>query len=71
MAKAVVEIPVWEKYILTIDEASAYFNIGQKKLRNLVNLYRDSPNTFAIDNGNNFLINRKKFEEFIDATSCV
>lgn len=27
-----VDIPVWEKYTLTIEEASAYFRIGEKKL---------------------------------------
>ena len=25
-----VDIPVWEKYTLTIEEASAYFRIGEK-----------------------------------------
>ena len=30
-------IPVWEKYTLTIEEAAAYFRIGEHKLRNLVN----------------------------------
>lgn len=28
-----VEIPVSEKYMLTINEAAAYFSIGVKKLR--------------------------------------
>ena len=27
------EIPVWEKYTLTIEEASKYFRIGENKLR--------------------------------------
>ena len=31
-----VDIPVWEKYTLTIEEASVYFRIGEKKLRRLV-----------------------------------
>ena len=25
-----VDIPVWEKYTLTIEEASAYFRIGEE-----------------------------------------
>ena len=29
------DIPVWEKYTLTIEEASGYFPIGEKKLRKL------------------------------------
>ena len=30
-----VEIPVSEKYMLTINEAAAYFSIGVKKLRRM------------------------------------
>lgn len=30
-------IPVWQKYILSIEEAAAYFRIGEHKLRNLIN----------------------------------
>ena len=33
MKKEVEKIPVWEKYMLTIAEASDYFNIGENKLR--------------------------------------
>ena len=29
------DIPVWEKYTLTIEEASRYFRIGENKLRRL------------------------------------
>lgn len=25
-------VPIWEKYTLTISEASEYFNLGEKKL---------------------------------------
>ena len=27
------DIPIWEKYTLTIEEASRYFRIGENKLR--------------------------------------
>ena len=29
------DVPIWEKYTLTIEEASKYFRIGEKKLRKL------------------------------------
>lgn len=29
------DIPVWEKYTLTIEEAARYFRIGEGKLRRL------------------------------------
>ena len=31
------EIPIWRKYTLTVEEAAAYFRIGENKLRNLIN----------------------------------
>ena len=30
------EIPIWEKYALSIEEAADYFGIGQKKIRKIV-----------------------------------
>ena len=28
-----VDVPIWEKYTLTIEEAAKYFRIGENKLR--------------------------------------
>ena len=55
-------LPVSEKYMLTIKEAVAYFNIGIKKLRRIA---EDNLGTVAVYCGNRFLIIRPKFEEFI------
>ena len=55
-------VPVSEKYMLTIKEAAAYFNIGIKKLRRIA---EDNLGTVAVYCGNRFLIIRPKFEEFI------
>ena len=30
------DVPIWEKYSLTLEEASKYFRIGEKKLRRFV-----------------------------------
>ena len=54
--------PASEKYMLTIKEAAAYFNIGIKKLRRIA---EDNLGTVAVYCGNRFLIIRPKFEEFI------
>ena len=59
-----VDIPVWEKYTLTIEEASAYFRIGEKKLRRLVDEHRNA--SWLITNGNRIQIKRKQFEKIID-----
>ena len=62
-------IPIWEKYTLNINEAVAYFGIGEKKLRYLIdnNLNAD----FLMFNGNKALIKRKKFEQYLDNTSAI
>ena len=55
-------LSVSEKYMLTIKEAAAYFNIGIKKMRRIA---EDNLGTVAVFCGNRFLIIRPKFEEFI------
>lgn len=62
------QLPLNEKYCLTIEEASMYFNIGEKKLRKIVADYMDSG--LVLQNGAKVLIKRKKFEHFLnDITS--
>lgn len=63
------EIPVWEKYTLTIDEAAAYFRIGQNKLRALI---AERPNAdYLLWNGTRAQIKRKKFEEYVDRQNVI
>ena len=63
------EIPVWEKYTLSIEEAAAYFRIGQKRLRQLA---IDNPNAdYILLIGNRVQIKRKKFEEYVDFTTTI
>ena len=56
------EIPVQDKYLLTVREASAYFNIGIKHMRKIAEENADS---IAVRHGNRYLIIRPKCEEFI------
>jgi len=65
----VTGVPIWEKFALTIGEASQYFNIGEKKLRRLADDYSD--NGFTLQNGNKTLIKRKNFEDFLNETSAI
>ena len=62
-------IPIWEKFNLTINEASEYFNLGEKKMRFLADNYNDYG--FVLQNGNKTLIKRRKFEDFINETNAV
>ena len=58
------DVPIWEKYTLTIEEASKYFRIGEKKLRKLAEENLDAG--WVIVNGNRIQIKRKQFEKIID-----
>ena len=29
-------IPIWERYLMTVIEASEYYHIGENKLRNII-----------------------------------
>ena len=55
MSKEIV--PVAEKYLLTINEAASYFNIGAKKMRCIAEEYTGE---FSLYSGNGLLINTKK-----------
>lgn len=61
-------VPVWEKYALTVEEAAAYFGIGQNKLRELVD--KDGRH-FVLHVGNKKLIKRHLFERYIDGQNII
>ncbi len=63
-----ITVPVSEKFMLSIREASAYFSIGTKKMRRLA---EDNIGEFAVCSGNRYLIIRAKFEKFIEESSAV
>lgn len=62
------EIPIWEKYALTVDEATLYFNIGENKIRDLI---REPDCEFVLYVGRKALIKRTVFEEFLSKTDVV
>lgn len=64
-------VPVWEKYMLTVDEAVQYFGIGEKKIRTLIAENLNADYCFTVQIGNKSLINRHKFEEFLNQTSSL
>lgn len=63
------KIPVWERYVLTITEASDYYHIGENKLRMIAEEHIKEE--FIIMNGNRILFKRQKFEEFLDHATVV
>lgn len=54
----------WQKYTLTLNEASEYFGIGYKKLKLFVQKHSDAD--FVLWNGNRALIKREQFEKYLD-----
>jgi len=63
------DVPILEKYTLTIEEAAKYFRIGEKKLRKLVDENPDA--NWLIMNGKRVQIKRKQFEKVIDSLDVI
>lgn len=63
------EIPIWEKYTLSVEEAAAYFRIGEGKLRQLIET--DKTAKFLLWNGNRVQIKRELFERFVDELEAI
>lgn len=64
-----IQVPIWEKYTLTIEEAAVYFRIGENKLRRIISENKDADYVFW--NGNRAQIKRKLFEKYIDQCELV
>ena len=63
------DIPIWERYTLTIEEASKYFRIGENKLRRLAEENKNA--NWLIMNGNRIQIKRTHFEKIIDTLDAI
>ena len=62
-------IPYWKKYTLSIEEAAAYFRIGENKLRKIVD--EDRTADYLLWNGNRVQIKRVWFEKYIDEIDAI
>ena len=60
-------IPIWEKLILTTEEAAEYSNIGINRLYSLTN-EPGCPFVLYVGKGKR-LIKRKEFEKYIEKTN--
>lgn len=63
-----IQVPVCEKVLLTLDEASELFNIGRAKLKELA---EERGCNFVLFNGNKRLIKRESFSKFLENTYSV
>ena len=62
------QVQISEKFNLTIDEASQYFNIGRDKLYAIA---KENGCKFVLYNGRNILIKRKQFEKFLEQNTYI
>ncbi|MCI9517115.1 MAG: excisionase [Lachnospiraceae bacterium] len=68
MAKEII-VPIWEKYSLSIEEAAAYFRVGENSIRKII---KENPNAdFWFWNGNRKQIKRRLFEQFMDLQQVI
>lgn len=63
------EVPIHQKYLLTITEAAAYFGIGEHSLRRLADDNRGAG--WLLRSGNRTLIKRQKLEEILDGQDAI
>ena len=56
-------VPIWEKRLLTVDEAALYTNIGQNRIAELL---KKPSCPFVIYVGGKKLVKRKEFERYLD-----
>ncbi len=69
MSMAVPHIDFWHQHLLTIEQASAYFCIGENKMRAIVEKNPKEP--FILRNGTRILIKKELFGQFIDKQSVI
>ena len=60
-------LPFYEKYLLTVEEATVYYHIGAKKLTQLI---KDNPKAkWILMNGKRTMIKRDLFSMWLDQQS--
>ena len=63
------EVPIAQKYALTVNEAIQYFGIGEHSLRRLIDNNRGADWLFRI--GNKTMIKRGKLEQLLDKVDSI
>ena len=58
-------VPIWQKYLLTIEEAALYTNIGQNRIASLM---QNPTCPFMVRVGRKRLVKREAFENYLRDT---
>lgn len=64
-------VPIGERFLFTIKEASLYFNLGENKMHRIANEYVGSDYKFVVQNSGRTMIKRKMFEDFFNQTTSI
>ena len=65
----ILQVPIWHKYSLSIEEAAEYYGIGGKRLRSIA--YENEGSGFILEIGSHVRFKRRLFEEFLDMATAV
>lgn len=63
------EVPLSQKFSLNVEEAAAYFGIGERRLRQMA--YEHLDDDFVLEIGSHIRFKRALFEAFLNKTSAV
>lgn len=63
-----IDVPIWKKELLTLEEAAAYTGLGQQKLREISN---DETCSFVIWNGAKRLLKRRRLEQYLESAYSI
>lgn len=63
------DVPLSEKYSLSVQEAARVFGIGETRLYDIINRYRGE--NFILEFGGKTRIKRELFAKFLDEVSCI
>lgn len=63
-----IDIPIWQKQNLTIEEAAAYSNIGINCIERMI---KKPECDFVLHIGRKRLIKKRKFDEFIESVDFI
>ena len=64
-----INVPISEKYMLSVEEAAAYFRIGENKLRRFADENKNAKWLFW--NGNRMQIKPEQFEKLLDKIDTI
>ena len=64
-----IDIPIWKLYLLSVTEAAQFYHIGEKRLRQIVDIHPNGE--FYLLVGNKVLFKKEQFEQFLAESTAI